>query len=222
MDPAFRRRAREEPEVRALYRFAAEEAKHIELFRRFRDRFERDFGQPCALVGPAHEFARAVLAHSPLSVSLAVLHIEWMTQRHWLGSVRFEESLDPAFKRLLKYHWLEEAQHARLDALLTLHLAAKSTPEEIAAGIDGYVAILRLLDGALAAQVSLDLVTLQHAIGRALSPEHEWHVKEVQRRSLRRAFLVSGLTHPELVKTIRAIAPAALPTISNLANEFDQ
>jgi hypothetical protein len=29
-----------------------------------------------------------------------------------------DESLEPSFKRLLRFHWMEEPQHARLDGLL--------------------------------------------------------------------------------------------------------
>ena len=41
--------------VRALLQFAGEEAKHIQLFRRFRDTFRRGFGEDCAVIGPAEE-----------------------------------------------------------------------------------------------------------------------------------------------------------------------
>jgi len=54
-----------------------------------------------------------VLSHDPLGVALVILHIEWMSQRHYVESVRSDERLDPLFKSLLKHHWLEEAQHAR-------------------------------------------------------------------------------------------------------------
>ena len=142
--------------VRALLQFASEEAKHIELFRRFRAVFERGFGQPCGLVGPADEFARAVLAHPPLSVTLAILHIEWMTQRHWVESARGDESLDPSFKSLLRHHWMKEARHARLDALVALDIARTLSTSERGEGIEGYLAIARLLDDALVAQVDLE------------------------------------------------------------------
>jgi hypothetical protein len=80
--------------TRALLGFASEEAKHIELFKRFRSRFERGFGTQCEVIGPASAIARAVLGHGPLGVSLLILHIEWMTQRHFVGAF----ALDPAVK----------------------------------------------------------------------------------------------------------------------------
>ena len=38
-----------------------------------------------------------------------------MTQLHYLDSVKDDGDLDPLFKSLLRHHWMEEAQHAKLD-----------------------------------------------------------------------------------------------------------
>src|SRR5215510_11639587 len=95
--------------VRALLQFAGEEAKHIHLFKRFREEFKRGFGHDCAVIGPPEAISQAVLAHDPLAVALTILHIEWMTQRHYIDSVKDDQSLDPQFKSLLKHHWMEEA-----------------------------------------------------------------------------------------------------------------
>ena len=99
--------------LRALLQFAGEEAKHIHLFKRFREEFENGFGIDCGVIGPPEAIAQTVLAHDPLAVALAILQIEWMTQRHYLDSVKDDQELDPQFKSLLKHHWMEEAQHTR-------------------------------------------------------------------------------------------------------------
>ena len=75
------------------------------------------------MIGPPREVAKAVLAHDPLAVALVILHIEWMTQRHYIESVKDDQDLDPLFKSLLKHHWMEEAQHAKLDTLMVEALA---------------------------------------------------------------------------------------------------
>ena len=49
--------------VRAMLQFAAEEAKHIQLFKRFRQEFVAGFGFDCPVIGPAQEIARHVLSH---------------------------------------------------------------------------------------------------------------------------------------------------------------
>jgi hypothetical protein len=196
-------------EARALLRFASEEAKHIELFRRFSSAFARQFGHPARLVGPADAFARAVLAHSELAVALAILQIEWMTQRHWLECVRGDESLEPSFKRLLRFHWMEEAQHARLDALLVQKLAASLSVQERAEGVEGYLSIVKLMDGALAAQVELDLGCLEEAIERPLTEEERGDFRRIELASMRKTFLLDGMTHPEFIRSLTDVAPGA-------------
>src|SRR5262249_44863100 len=78
----------EDAEMPALLRFAEEEAKHIELFKWCTAEFVRGFGSPCGVIGPVREVADAILKHSPLGVILTTLHLEWMTQLHYVDSVR--------------------------------------------------------------------------------------------------------------------------------------
>jgi hypothetical protein len=99
----------DDDEIRALLGFAEEEAKHIQLFKWFVREVDRGFDVRCGVIGPAQEIAAAILAHSPLGVFLTTLHIEWMTQRHYVDSVKDNGELDPLFASLLKHHWLEEA-----------------------------------------------------------------------------------------------------------------
>jgi len=174
-------------EVQALLHFAEEEAKHIQLFKWFVQEFEKGFGTPCGGIGPAKEIAAAILNHSRLGVFLATLQIEWMTQKHYLESVRDNaaEGLDPLFCSLLKHHWLEESQHAKLDTLIVDEIASALEPEKIEAGIDDYMDIGKILDGGLAAQVGLDLESLEKAIGRTLSAEERAEIAEAQTKAYR-------------------------------------
>lgn len=202
-------------QVRALLRFASEEAKHIELFRRFGQAFARGFGRDCPLVGPADAFARAVLSHSELGVALAILHIEWMTQQHWIACVRSDESLEPAFKKLLRYHWMEEAQHARLDTLLVAELCAESSPRVRSDAVSDYLAIVALLDGALAEQATLDLATLERASQRALDAVQRTTFQREQHAAMRRTFLVAGMTHPKFVASLARLSSNAVARVSD-------
>ena len=43
--------------VRAMLQFAAEEAKHIQLFKRFHDTFTAGFGHECEVIGPPEAMA---------------------------------------------------------------------------------------------------------------------------------------------------------------------
>jgi hypothetical protein len=206
--------------VRALLQFASEETKHIALFRRFRETFERGFRRPCGLVGPASDFAAAVLAHPPLSVALAILHIEWMTQRHWIDAVHDDSSLEPAFVRLLRYHWMEEAQHAKLDDLIAREIAATMDEQSISRAVQGYASIIEILDGALGEQMSLDLVSFQNATGRLLDQDEHASYRIVSRKATRAGFLVAGMTHPQFLSTITSIDSYAPERIAALVRSY--
>jgi hypothetical protein len=123
--------------VRALLQFAGEEAKHIHLFKRFKQEFEEGFGSKCEFIGPAEDVKRFVLSHSPLGAGIAILHIEWITLRHYLEGVRESQDLDGQFKSLLKNHWLEESQHTKLDTLMVEELVAAATAEGDRPGLSG-------------------------------------------------------------------------------------
>lgn len=152
----------------ALAQFADEEEKHMALFRAFRAAFESSFGSPCGFIGPADEIRRFVLSHSPLGIAITVLGIEWMSQGHYVESVRDDRGIDPQFRELLRLHWMEEAQHARLDALVIRDLAARAEPSEIDNAIGDYFKIVAFIDGGLENQAALDLASLERRIGRRL------------------------------------------------------
>ena len=206
--------------VRALLSFAGEEAKHIQLFKTFRDEFQRGFGVRCDVIGPPAEIARAVLAHDPLGVALAILHIEWMTQRHYLDSIQDDQRLDPLFRSLLKHHWMEEAQHAKLDTLMVEALSAGRSRAEIGRGVDDYLAIGGLLDAGLAQQVELDLAAFERASGRRLAGSERERLISVQRRANRWTYLGSGMTHPEFLGTVGKLDPEQRLRLEGVAPAF--
>ena len=195
--------------VRALLQFAGEEAKHIHLFKLFREEFERGFHSSCSVIGPPEAVAQAVLAHEPLSVALTILHIEWMTQRHYIESVKDDGDLDPQFKSLLRHHWMEEAQHAKLDTLMVQALASTRGGEEIDRAVDGYLDIGGFLDAGLKQQVEFDLESFVKATGRKLSDEERTEFIKVQHQANRWTYLGSGMTHPNVLAALESIRPAA-------------
>jgi hypothetical protein len=221
LDYARDNRADNDTETQALLHFAEEEVKHIQLFRLFRDEFARGFGTACHVIGPPQTMARSVLEHSELGVALSVFHIEWMTQRHFVESARDERVLDEHFRSLLKYHWLEEAQHTKLDELMIRNVIQRLDAEEIALGVEDYVRIVTLLDGGLRDQVWLDLDALQRACGRQLNDSEQSSFIRAQTCALRRTFLVSGMTHPKFLEIIELLSPQARVNIERMARGFE-
>lgn len=205
--------------VRAFLQFATEEAKHIQLFKMFVREFEEGFGSPCGIIGPASEIAKSILSHEPLGIALAILHIEWMTQRHYLESVKDDGDLDPQFKSLLRNHWLEEAQHAKLDTRMVEALAEPLGRDEIERGVDEYLEIGGFLDQGIRQQTLLDLESFEKATGRILTEAEREEFVDVQHQANRWTYLGTGMTHPRFLETlgklnteqrsrIEAVAPA--------------
>lgn len=207
-------------QVRAMLQFAAEEAKHIHLFKQFRTEFCDSFGVDCGVIGPPEAIAGAVLAHAPLAVALLILHIEWMTQRHFVDSARDDGTLDEQFKSLLRHHWMEECQHAQLDMKMVEDLAATCSAEEKSKAIEEYLEIGRMLDGGMRQQAEFDLASFEEATGRTLTDAEREVFIDVQHQALRWTFIGSGMTHPRFTEALRAVDAEGAQRVANVAPAF--
>src|SRR5215207_904193 len=206
--------------IRALLQFAGEEAKHIHLFKRFRQEFEDGFGTACQVIGPPDAVAKAILAHDPLGVAITTLHIEWMVQSHYIDSIKDDQELDPQFKSLLKHHWIEEVQHAKLDTLMVESLAANRSEEAVLSGVQEYLEIGGFIDGALKQQVEFDLNTFEQATGRTLNETEKEEFRRVQLRANRWTYLGSGMTHEKVLETLEWLTPKARQRVESVSPAF--
>ena len=206
--------------VRALLQFAGEEAKHIQLFKRFRQEFEDGFGVDCPVIGPPEAIASAILAHDPLGVAITTLHIEWMVQSHYLDSIKDDQQLDPQFKSLLKHHWIEEVQHAKLDTLMIIALAANRSEEERMRGVEEYLEIGGFIDGGLKQQVEFDLNSFEQAAGRTLTEAEKEEFRRVQLRANRWTYLGSGMTHGKVLATLESLTQKARQRVESISAAF--
>src|SRR5688500_18087694 len=206
--------------LRAMLRFAEEEVKHQQMFLRFGEMFDRGFGTPCDLVESPQAVAQVILSKSPLAVTLVTLHLEIITQAHYVDCMRDRDDLEPLFQSLFKYHWLEEAQHAKIDALETVKLRTGASPEVVQQAIDDYFAIAGAFAGLLGNPAKLDVGNLERAIGRTLSEVERAAVEDGQRRSYNRAFLGAGVTNPMFLEFLGEHFPGALPGAAKAAEAF--
>lgn len=206
--------------VRALLGFASEEAKHIHLFKLFHQRFVESFGSACAVIGPPEAIAAEVLRHDPLAVALLILHIEWMTQRHYVESVREDGALDPLFKSLLKHHWMEEAQHAKLDTLMVEALAEQRSEASIERAIDEYLELGAFLDGGLKTQAEFNVAAFEQAAKKVLAGRERAELLQRQHQALRWTYLGSGMTHPRFAATVAALCPDGNRRLREVAPAF--
>lgn len=206
--------------VRAFLQFAAEEAKHIQLFKTFTEEFHQNFPTECAVVGPPAAVAQKILSHQPLAVALTILHIEWMSQIHYTDSIKDNQQLDAQFKSLLKNHWLEEAQHAKLDTLMVEALADGMTEAEMEKAVSEYLEIGGFLDDAMKQQAVFDLEALERATGRKLSDSEREEFIAVQHQSNRWTYLGSGMTHPKFLSTLGDLSATQRNRIEEIAPVF--
>jgi hypothetical protein len=205
---------------RALLQFAAEEAKHIHLFRAFSKAFAEGFGSRCEVIGPPDAVAKHVLSHPPLSVALLILHIEWMSQLHFTSSIQDEAILDSRFKALLLHHWMEEQQHAQLDTLMVEELAAGLLPKEIDEAFEGFKQLGGFLDEALKQQAAIDLESLERVCGRTFGRAEREQFLAQQHQANRWTYIGSGLTHPRFLQTVERLKPAAVEDFRAMAEVF--
>ena len=198
--------------VRALLNFASEEAKHIHLFNRYREAFERGFPFQCHMLGPREALAQKVLSHHPLAVGLIILMIEWMTQAHYVGSIRDDSEIDPLFKSLFKHHWMEEAQHAKLDTLIVDALAEGRTEAELDGVTKEFFMIASFLDNSLQMQARLNVQSLEAGLGRTMAKREALIAQ--QYRAARYTYIGSGMRHERFKATLEAVSPRLAATVA--------
>lgn len=204
----------------ALKNFAEEEAKHIALFQRFKREFAEGFGHECGFIGPPEAIRDEVLRHGPLAVGILVLGIEWMSQGHYVESVKDDGDLDPQFKSLLKHHWMEEHQHAKLDGMVVRSLARGRPVEAIEGAIDEYLEMGAFLDGGLQEQVKLDLESLEARLDRRLTDDQRAQFLEVQLQALRWTFLGSAMRNQNFLAVLGDLGGRARARIEEVSPAF--
>lgn len=195
----------DETRLRSLLRFAEEETKHQEMLDRACRQFEAGFGVECGLVPGREAVAEVVLATSPLTALLLTSLIEWFTQLHYTEHVRDQTDLDELFRDLLRFHWIDESRHARLDNLLIDEIAQTLTPDERERAVDELLELGGAVDGLLAQQVELDIETLERRAERTFTDVERQEIRSHQQRAYRWTFLVSGLQHPKFVRIVEQL-----------------
>jgi len=192
----------DETRLWSLLRFAEEEVKHQEMLRRACEQFEKGFGVPCGLIPGREAVAEVVLGKSALTALLLTSMIEWFTQLHYVEHVRDTEDLDPLFRDILRFHWIDESRHARLDSLLIDEIAAELSPEQREAAIDELLELGGAVDGLLAQQLEMDIEALEKSARRSFSDDEKREIRSEQQRAYRWTFIVSGLQHPKFTQIV--------------------
>jgi hypothetical protein len=207
----------DETRLRYLLRFAEEETKHQDMLKRAMDQIEAGLGISCGVIQGREEVAEVVLGKSRLAALLLTSLIEWFTQLHYLEHVRDDEKLDELFRDTLKFHWIDESQHAKADSVLINEIVGDLNEEEREGAIDELLELGMAIDGLLAQQTDMDIEALERATGRTFSGDEKDEIRTHQRRAYRWTFLVSGLEHPNFVKIVNELTDAGGEKIAGAA-----
>jgi len=189
----------------ALTNFAAEEIKHMALFRELRGRIDAALGFPLALLPGAKDVARVVLSKANAAVLLFTDAGEWMTLMHYHSCFKDSEVLDPFTRHIFKAHWLEESQHARMDHLETLRAFEGMSDHDRQVAIEDLIELFGAADGLLQKQSELDVENFERYLGRSLAAEQRKDVYARVLEAKRYTFIESGVRHPNFVELFESL-----------------
>ena len=178
------------------------------MLRRAMDQITDGLGHRCGVIPGREMVAEVVLGKSPLAALMLTSMIEWFTQLHYLEHVRDDADLDTLFRDILRYHWIDEAQHAKADTLLIQEIVGDLSAKECETAVDEVLELGGAINGMLADQIAMDIDALEAVTARRFTAEERDEIATAQQRSYRWTFLVSGLQHPNFVETVAAVTTA--------------
>jgi len=190
--------------LEAMVQFSKEELKHQELFRRIERLADATLPPGYRMTADASEVARAVLSKSTWAVLALTCHIEIFTQVHYKESIQPEENVSELFRDVFRYHWMEEAQHARLDELEWERVHAGLSPQEVDQGVADLIDLVCAVDGILQLQAASDAAYFTANAERAFTAEQAARVEAGVLKAYRWQYIVSGVQIERFQKALAA------------------
>lgn len=195
----------DESTLRALLRFAEEEVKHQQMFLRFCNAFKRGCGAPCQMLEDPQVVGQMLLARPRLALILVVLHLEWVSMQHFVEAIKDDTESEPTIITILRHHWLEEAQHTKLDMLELEKLVSDVDQAQRTAAVDAYFEILGGLVELLKQQAIYDTESMERITGRRFSEEKRTRITNSQHRSYVYAWIVLGLKNVQFIRFLERV-----------------
>ncbi|MBE7482221.1 MAG: hypothetical protein HS104_19865 [Polyangiaceae bacterium] len=208
--------------LEALVRFSEEELKHQELFRRVDVMCAAVMPEGYRLVADPNEVAHVVLGKSTWSVLALTCLIELFTQTHYTESIAPDPELNPLFKDIFRYHWMEESQHAVVDELEWRAADARTSPERREQAVSDLIDLVGAVDGILQAQAAADAAYFVAHLDRKLGEAQTAEVEQVFLGAYRYQYILSGvertrfpailselISDADMSRVVAALAPLA-------------
>lgn len=207
--------------LRALSRFADEEVKHQEMFRRARQKIQQQFPARLSVLDNHFEIADFVLGHSKLSTLLLTIHLELITQAHYIDGIKQRNELDPLFCSILKNHWVEESQHVKIDVIEFNRLAQGLTTEDFDEVYREYNAMILGFVDALHAQAQMCVADICKFEARNLSRKKQVTLVEFVANCFCTGLLKYGFEHTQFKRITADIYPDFQLRFAQTSQEID-
>ena len=194
--------------VEALVRFANDELKHQELFRRLERMMNAGMPPGYAVVAAPDGFARAALGRSAWSLLALGCHIELLAQAHYDQAFAPRYDLCPLYQDVFKFHSRDERQHALLDELEWAAEHTNLTAEERDEAVVDFIALLTTFSDLLLAQSRADTRWFLQAVGSRFTPVEARQIAATMLAACRWQFIVSGMQHVHFRRLLSSMTTA--------------
>lgn len=188
--------------LESLIRFADEELKHQELFRRIEKLCAEGMPEGYRFIADPNQVAAVVLGKSTWAVLALTCHIELFTQSHYKQSIEPDQDLSPLYKDVFLYHWKEESQHAVLDELEWRREDQKLTATERDQAVDDFIDLVTAVDGILKQQSGADADYFLSITNRRFDDRQSHSIRAGLLNAYRWQYIVSGAVHPRFQNTL--------------------
>jgi DNA-binding Lrp family transcriptional regulator len=191
--------------LEALVRFADEEIKHQELFRRIERMCAKGMPEGYTFLPEPNAVASAVLTKSTWAVLALTCHIELFVLAHYRESIGTEADVSDLWKDVFLFHWKEESQHAILDELEWRREHARLTEDEREQGVTDLIELVGAVDGILQIQAKADADYFVLRAGPTYSAAEQTAIHDVFLKAYRWQYIISGVQGPRFVGVLKAL-----------------
>lgn len=186
----------------AYNHFSVEEVKHQMLFQRVMRAIDNGLGISPEVLSMSKDFAKDILVLSEPAIMLFILHLEIITQEHFVQSIKGNESVESNIVRVLQHHWIEEAQHANVDYLELKALTETANKAEKTLAIHEYASCLKKLKQGFKLQAQYDRKSLESLCKLNISEHESVLIEQLQYQAYYSLFVRAGLDNQQLISVI--------------------
>ena len=206
---------------RALSRFCDEELKHQEMFRRARYLIQSNYQTPLQALENYKDVSDFILGHSRPATLLLTIHLELITQAHYLDGVKDNQGIDPLFCYILKQHWIEECQHIKIDILEFNRLVADMEQIQLESIFEEYSQMIIAFVHTLSAQAAFNIADFESQTKQKLSADNSTQLLRFTHASYCNGLLKYGFKHPHFLRILSDIYSDSEIKLNVLSREVD-